>query len=102
MAENEWAALLSLSLRSLKTEQVSVRIRHPLTRSHRENSQQAGGTRLGCERQRASGTSVQPQNHAMGAARREPRGVEITERAGKPLPVLYTPSLRGARQISVT
>ena len=28
----------------------------------------------------------------MGAARREPRGVEITERVGKLLPVLYTPS----------
>ena len=28
----------------------------------------------------------------MGAARREPRGVKITMRAGKPLPVLYTPS----------
>ena len=42
-------------------------------------------------------TSVQPQprakrEHAMGAARREPRGVKITMRAGKPLPVLYTPS----------
>ena len=28
----------------------------------------------------------------MGAARREPRGVEITESVGKLLPVLYTPS----------
>ena len=42
-------------------------------------------------------TSVQPQprrkrDHAMGAARREPLGVKITMRAGKPLPVLYTPS----------
>ena len=31
-----------------------------------DNPQQAGGTRLGCERQGASSTSVQPQNHAMG------------------------------------
>ena len=44
-----------------------------------DNPQQAGGTLRGGERQGASSTSVQPQNHAMGAAGWEPRGVRIHE-----------------------
>jgi hypothetical protein len=65
-----------LQFRTLTTEYTVYQVHHPLTSSQQAAGPHRWAAPAGARTSRGQRTSVQPQNHAMGAAGREPRGVE--------------------------